>query len=154
MGQSRSRSEHVLLHGGVLRPGVEKSTPFSGGRYQDDQPYHHLPFPLPCVPPPSPLLSRLFSVAPLYGRLARSPSGVKFRSFAAFCRGGATLAVKRTTLSPSSPYVPPSSSRAPAYIRVANFFFPSPSDGLPLRIYSFSILLFSHYPYAFRAVST
>lgn len=82
----------------VLRPGVEKSTPFSGGRYQDDQPYHHLPFPLPCVPPPSP--SRLFFVAPSRSASEPRPPRTlafrreKFRSSAAFRRDGAALAVK------------------------------------------------------------
>lgn len=36
MGQPQSSPEHVPSNVLVLRPGVEKSTPFSAGRYQDD----------------------------------------------------------------------------------------------------------------------
>lgn len=127
----------------VLRPGVEKSTPFSGGRYQDDQPYHHLSFPLPCVPPSSSRSPprrafsssrpRLTSEGPLARTLA---SGKKFRFSAAFCRGGATLAVKNP---PSSSFAPLSSS-ASSYVNYPfspSFLFPCLLDTV-YRI-SFSI---------------
>lgn len=84
----------------VLRPGVEKSTPFSGGRYQDDQPYHHLPFSLPCAfhPRRRRCLAASFlrrTSAWRASPLAPShPFGEKSRSSAAFCRGGATSAIK------------------------------------------------------------
>lgn len=87
----------------VLRPGVEKSTPFSSGRYQDDQPYHYLPFLPPCVPPSSPLL--VFSSSRLYVPgdafpLAPSPSA-KSASPPSLSAEVAPRSASRTTLSSS-----------------------------------------------------
>lgn len=129
----------------VLRPGVEKSTPFSGGRYQDDQPYHHLSFPLPCVPPPSSRSPprRAFSSSRTRldergSSLARTlASGKKFRSSAAFRRGGATLAAQESTLFLIRPS-PPSSARI--HIReLSPFLLPSSSRVSATRSISFSI---------------
>lgn len=129
----------------VLRPGVEKSTPFSGGRYQDDQPYHHLPFPLPCVSPPSPR-SSLLRRTPVWR--ASSPSrtlafGEKFRFSAAFCRGGAIFAVKNHPFV-FLPSAPPPHPRA-SYTYANHPFILS----RPMAFYRYIFLSLFSYVYSF-----
>lgn len=113
----------------VLRPGIEKSTPFSGGRYQDDQPYHHLRFPLPCVSSPrrrrTDASSSFLRRTPM--RWTSSPVCEKFRSSAAFCWAGATFVVKNHPFSPSLLALPSSFN---SYTYKNHPFFPSDSPSL------------------------